>query len=52
MDSESIVGELQGYKVEKLKELCSKRGIKFTGRSTLQKLAPSDDIESFIDMFE
>jgi hypothetical protein len=33
MDSESLVGELQGYTVEKLKELCSKCGIKFTGRS-------------------
>ena len=33
MDSESLVEELQGYTVEKLKELCSKRGIKFTGKS-------------------
>ena len=135
MDSESLLEELQGYTVERLKELCSVRGIKFAGKTkeelisllgekmakestkiefsdslmkmvlqmqeqqlqmqketrtwiaqqqerqeklmqavidrssltasgedgakkakppkpTLQKLAPSDDIESFIDMFE
>ena len=33
MDSDSLLKELQGYTVQRLKELCSVRGIKFVGKA-------------------
>ena len=39
MESESLVEELQGYTIDKLKELCSGKGIKFAGRAKDELIA-------------
>ena len=39
MESESLVEELQGYTIDKLKELCSGKGIKFAGKAKDELIA-------------